>query len=256
MPGLEVAAIALGAAVAKAACGVWLGDHKLASSVGESVIDLAAQRLTSVREQRQFRRVWDQAAELIAERVEPLVEREFRDLPPHERVAALDAVRDTFQVAALTEDDLFKQDLDAGYLDRYLRAQDPDRVRRAGLADAAVRLYDLVLRECSAYAIEVARTLPGSGAAGVAELLRRDRQILDDLGTVLARLPERRGVVDFERDYRQLVANRLDQVEFFGATLSESSRRYPLSVAYLSLTASTAAAPRRSARRSPSRSSG
>jgi hypothetical protein len=235
VPGLEVAAIALGTAVAKAACGVWLGDHKLAAAAGESVIDLAAQRLTSVKEQRQFRRVWDEAAEVIAERVLRL--HEFRDLPENERVAALDAVRDTFHAASLTEEDLFKQDLDAGYLDRYLRSQDHDRVRRAGLAESAARLYDLVLRECAAYTIEVARTLPGSGMAGVAELLRRDRQILDDLSTVLERLPERRGIADFERDYRQLVANRLDQVEFFGATLSESSRRYPLSVAYLSLTA-------------------
>jgi hypothetical protein len=235
-----VAAITLGAAVVKAACGVWFGDAKLAAEVGNSAIDLAAQQLTSERERRRFRRIWDEVADLIADRVQPLTEREFGGLPAHERRAAVDAVRDTFEAAALTEDDLFKQDLDAGYLDRHLRSQDPDRAARAGLADGGVRLYDLVLRECSAYAIEVARALPGAGVAGVAELLRRDRQILDDVAEVLARLPDRRGVDDFERDYRQLVANRLDRVEFFGATLSESSRRYPLSVAYLSLTARAA----------------
>ena len=43
---------------------------------------------------------------------------------------------------------------------------------------------------------------------------------------------------DFERDYRQLVVHRLDNIEFFGATVAESSRHYPLSVAYLSLTVS------------------
>lgn len=231
-----MAAISLGAAVAKAACGIWLGDSKLASDVGASVVDLAAQRLTSAREQRQFRRVWDQAAELIADRVEPLVEREFRGVPEHERIAAVDAVRDTFEAAALTEDDLFRQDLDAGYLDRYLRGQDPARVSRAALSPGAVALYDLVLRECCAYTIEVARGLPGATVAGIAELLRRERQIVDDVAAVLERLPARRGVADFERDYGQLVANRFDQVEFFGATLTESSRRYPLSVAYLSLT--------------------
>lgn len=69
-------------------------------------------------------------------------------------------------------------------------------------------------------------------------MLRRERQVLDELRTVLERLPERRGLADFARDYRQLVAGVLDQVEFFGATLAESSRRYPLSVAYLSLTVS------------------
>lgn len=236
-----MAAITLGAAVVKAAFSVWFGDARLASEVGNTAIDLAAQKLTSERERRRLQRVRDETADLIADRVQPLVEREFADLPAHERHAAVDAVRDTFEAAALTEDDLFKQDLDAGYLDRYLRSQDPGRAARAGLADGGVRLYDLVLRECSAYTIEVARALPGAGVAGLAELLRRDRQILDDVADVLARLPERRGVDDFERDYRQLVANRLDRVEFFGATLSESSRRYPLSVAYLSLTARDAA---------------
>ncbi|MDQ7907333.1 NACHT domain-containing protein [Phytohabitans sp. ZYX-F-186] len=241
MPGLEVAAISLGAAVARAACGVWLGDHRIAAEVGASVIDQAAERLTSARERRRFHRIWDEAAELVAERI--LALREPRDLPPNEREAAIHAVRETFEAARLTEDDLFKQDLDAGYLDRYLRAQDPGRAERAGLAEGAVRLYDLVLRECAAYAIEAVHALPGAGLAGITELLRRDRQILDDIRAVLERLPERRGLHDFERDYRQLVANRLDQVEFFGVTLSESSRRYPLSVAYLSLTARAARAP-------------
>jgi hypothetical protein len=239
--GLEVAAISLGAAVAKAACGVWLGDNRLASGAGVGVVELAAQRLTSVVEQRRFRRAWEETAELIAERV--LALRELREMPVNEQEAAIDAVRDTFEAAALTEDDLFKQDLDAGYLDRHLRREDPERTARAGLTDGAIRLYDLVLRECSAYAIEVARALPRAGLAAMAELLRRNRQILDDLRTVLERLPKRRGVHDFERDYGQLVANRFDQVEFFGATLSEASRRYPLSVAYLSLTARAARTP-------------
>jgi hypothetical protein len=241
VPGLELAAISLGAAVARAACGVWLGDHRMAAEGGASVIDQAAERLTSARERRRFHRIWEEAAELVAERL--LALRELRDLPPNEQEAAIHAVRETFEAAALTEEDLFKQDLDAGYLDRYLRAQDPGRPGRAGLAEGAVRLYDLVLRECAAYAIEAAHALPGGGLAGMAELLRRDRQILDEIRAVLERLPERRGLHDFERDYRQLVANRLDHVEFFGVTLSESSRRYPLSVAYLSLTARAARRP-------------
>ena len=235
MSGAEVAAIALGTAVAKAACGVWLGDHKLAATLGGDVIDAVSKKLTSARAERHFRRVWDQAAELVAERVEPLVEREYADLPENERIAALDAVRDTFERAALTEADLFAQDLDAVFLHRHLQGQDPERTRRAGLSAGGSALYELLLRECCAYTIEVARTLPQAGMNGVAELLRRDRQILDDLRTVLERLPARRGVGDFERDYLQLVANRLDRVELFGATLSQASRRYPLSVAYLNL---------------------
>jgi hypothetical protein len=124
--GLETVAIALGTAVAKAACGVWLGDQRFAGEIGSGVVDLVAQRMTSAREQRRFRRLWDQAAELVADRVEPLVRHEFRGLPEHERLAAVDAVRSTFEAAVLTEAALFDQDLDAGFLDRHLRSQDPD----------------------------------------------------------------------------------------------------------------------------------
>jgi hypothetical protein len=44
--------------------------------------------------------------------------------------------------------------------------------------------------------------------------------------------------VGFDYDYRQLVARKLDHVEMFGVTLADASRRYPLSVAYISLMAS------------------
>lgn len=236
--GLEVAAIGLGTAVAKAACGMWLGDKPLHTAVGNSLIDTVAGQLTGAREQRRFRRMWEQTAELVADRIEPLLAHEFRELSEHERLAAVGAVESTFDRAALTEADLFAQDLDAGYLDRFLRSQDPDRTVVAGLAADAVALYDLLLRESCAYTIELARTLPGGGMAALTELLRRERQLLGDMRTVLERLPARRGMGDFARDYRQLVAGVLDQVELFGATLAESSRRYPLSVAYLSLTVS------------------
>lgn len=238
MGGLETALIVLGTAVAKTACGIWLGESRLANEIGNSAIDQAVARLTGTREKRQFRRFWDQAAENIGAHLEPLIDVEFRDLPENEKLAAIDAVRLTFEKAALTEADLFKLDLDAGFLDRHLRTGDPERPVIAGLSAAATSLYDLLLRECCAYAIELVRTIPGADVTGIAELLRRDRQILEQLETALARLPVRRGVVDFERDYRQLVANRLDRVELFGATLGDTSRNYPLSVAYLSLTVS------------------
>ena len=54
-------------------------------------------------------------------------------LPENEKLAAVDAVRLTFERAALSEADLFKLDLDAGYLDRHLRAGDPARLTAAGL---------------------------------------------------------------------------------------------------------------------------
>ncbi len=235
---LETITIGLGTAVAKTACGILLGGNQLGTEVSNSAIDIAAQKLQGVKDQRRLRRFWENAAEVVAERLEPLLDKEFRDLPDNELAAGVLAVQDTFDQATLTEQDLFAQDLDAGYLDRHLRGQDPDAVRRAGLSEAGSSLYDLLLRQCCAYVIEIVQALPGAGTAALTEILRRERQLIDDLRTVLERLPERRGVADFEHDYRQLVTKRLDQVELFGVTLADSSRRYPLSVAYLTLSVS------------------
>jgi hypothetical protein len=243
MTGLEVAAITLGTSVIKSACGIWLGENKLAEGFTGGVLDIIAGRLQSPKEQRQSRRLWDQAAEIVAERVEPAVRQRYPRLPENERIAAIQAVSDTISTARLTESDIFARDLDAAYLNRYLRSAVPDAVKKAGLSEDAEALYEWLLRESCGYTIEVVQTLPRAGISALQEVLRRESQMLQDLRTVLERLPERRAVADFESDYRQLVANTMDHVEFFGASMSEASRRYPLSVAYLSLKMATGSQP-------------
>jgi hypothetical protein len=94
-----------------------------------------------------------------------------------------------------------------------------------------------LLRECCGYVIEIARGLPVFGPEALTEILRRETEVVAEIRNVLARLPQRCLASDFTYDYRQLIARTLDYVQMFGATLSDTSRRYPLSVAYLSLTA-------------------
>jgi hypothetical protein len=78
--------------------------------------------------------------------------------------------------------------------------------------------------------------LPGSGIGALAEVLRRETQIVELLRTVLERLPAGRGVSDFDAEYRRLIRARLNFIELFGVNLSAATRQYPLSIAYLSLT--------------------
>ncbi|SNY41886.1 NACHT N-terminal Helical domain 1-containing protein [Paractinoplanes atraurantiacus] len=193
MPALEAATFVLGTAVAKTACGLWAGENKLLNEIGNSAVDRVAAALTGGKQQRQFARIWEEAAEAVSDRLETWITTEFRTVEPAEREAAVLAVRDTFEQAALSEADLFKSDLDAGYLGRYLRSQSSDRAERAGLSDDGTRLYDLLLRESAAYTIEIARTLPAASVNALTELLARSRQIIGDLEAVLDRLPPAAG---------------------------------------------------------------
>src|SRR6266487_2575243 len=241
MIGLDDAALALAAAVVKSALKVWIGDRPLAADASASAVDLLSGRATDFFQRRRVDRMLDQMYDTVAARIVPILRAEFSDVPEHERLAALDAVRDTFASAALTDDDLFAHDLDAAYVDRFLRTQVPDMPARSLLSAGATALYDVLLRECCEYLVQVTMTLPRFSPGALTEILRRETEILDALREILARLPERRegrGRADFELDYRRQVANQLDRMELFGATVSAASRRYPLVVAYISLSVS------------------
>ncbi|WP_051766143.1 NACHT domain-containing protein [Saccharothrix syringae] len=233
--GVEAALIPLGASVVRSALKLWLGDKSLATPVSGTGVDLLERRLTNALDQRKLRRVQEQFVDAVVERVQPIVAAEYRRLAEHERLAAIEAVRETFEEAALDDDDLFAADLDTRRLDRHLRSRAP--YAPTGLSTDGTQLYGLLLRECAGYVIEMSRALPAFGPSALTEILRRETEIVTEVRKVLDRLPQRRTSTDFAYDYRQLVAGTLDQVEMFGATLSEATRRYPLSVAYISLTA-------------------
>lgn len=172
---VEVALIALGTVAVRAATTLCLGDHKIAVEVGGAAIDHLAGQLTKERDKRKFKRLMDNFAEAVVDRIEPILDTEFRSLPENERFASIDAVRDTFAKASLEDDDLFAADLDAGHLDRLIRRR---ASRQSTLLSAdGTALYDLLLRECCGYIIEISRGLPAFSTNALTELLRRDREI-------------------------------------------------------------------------------
>jgi hypothetical protein len=232
---IEGALVSLGTAATRSAIKLWMRDKALAADVGASVVDLLGDRLQTNLDRRRLRRITEHFCDAVVERLEPMLAVEFRGLPENEKLAAVAAVRDTFDRAALTSDDLYAADLDARHLDSQLRKASgftPDY-----LSESGTNLYDLLLRECSGYVIEIAAGLPTFQPETLTEILRRESEILSSIRDLLGRLPQRRDLVDFGYDYRQLVSRTLDTVEMFGASVSESSRRYALSVAYISLTA-------------------
>lgn len=243
MMGIDDAAVALGSVVVQAAIKLWLGDRSLAADIASSATEALSSRATDLLRKRQTARLMERMTDVVAVKLRPYLGVEYSNLPENERVAAIHAVRDTFGRAALTDEDLFAHDLNATYLDKYLRRAVPELPRQALLSEAASSLYDVVLRECCEYTVQIITTLPTFQAGILTEILRRESEIANLLIEVLDRLPERergRGTTEFEVDYRRQVKNRLDSMELFGATLSTASRRYPLSVAYISLSVSDA----------------
>ncbi|MGW5716120.1 NACHT domain-containing protein [Amycolatopsis sp. NPDC003865] len=230
---LEASAIALTTAVVKAAAKIWLGDRPIAADTSAKVFELVEKQLTGLNDRRKLRLLFTNLESRVADRLLPFLDVEFRALPENERAAAVDAAHETFERAALTDDDLFATDLDAAYLYRYLLRTVPGVT--ALLSADTTELYQRVLRECCAYLVQVTSTLPRFQPGALVEVLRRETEILEAVRNVLAALPERRHPDDFAADFRRQVVTALDRMALFGAGLTDATRLYPLSVAYLSL---------------------
>jgi hypothetical protein len=233
---LEASAIALTTAVVKAAAKIWLGDRPIAADASAKVFDLLEKQVTGLNDRRKLRLLFTNLESRVADRLLPFIDVEFRALPENERAATVEAAQETFERAALTDDDLFDADLDAGYLYRYLLRTVPGVT--ALLSADATQLYQRVLRECCAYLVQVTSTLPRFQPGALIEVLRRETEILETVRNVLAALPERRHPDDFAADFRRQVVTALDRMALFGAGLTAATRLYPLSVAYLSLSVS------------------
>jgi hypothetical protein len=237
--------LGLGAAVVKAACKVWLKDSAFAASASTEVVDVVRQKISGELNQRNARRVFEDLEVPVAEKLKVLRQHEFAGMPDNEWAAAVLAVGDTLRSARFTDADIFAGDLDPLYLRRHILVSAQGATR--DLSAAGTALYHRLLTECCAYVVELTSMLPGFTAGAFAEILRRDSLIVRQFADVLDRMPAPEAVradaaraeADFAAAYRRQVVNRLDRLELFGVTVSESVRGYPLSTAYISLAVSS-----------------
>ena len=237
------ALLRLGGAVANSVLSLWLGP--VVGDVSKVAVDTLLERVPNLGmiERRRTARQFDRMAEAVAEKLEPFLEAEFGGLPENERTAAVLAVADAFERTAVTTELLLAQDLDPLRLEAHVRAAAPRG--RALLTAGGDVLYDHLLREACNYAVEIVVTLPPFASQAAREILRRETQIVELSQKVLSRLPEPAlaglyGEDDarFETQYRRTLARLLDTLELFGLDLEPISKRYVLSVAYITLSAS------------------
>src|SRR5918997_42187 len=183
---LATAATGIGKQVVTHAVRTWWGARRERAERDAELIDLVRLGVRDHFQQRKLIRQLEDLADQIAERLRPVYEHDFRDLPENERVAALLAVVDALQDADLTDATLFAVDVDARKLARLVRERVP--VRRAGLAEPAERLYDAVLDESCMALVQVVKHLPAFEPRALAELLGRFSHVVESIAEVLHRL--------------------------------------------------------------------
>ncbi|MFJ2094853.1 NACHT domain-containing protein [Streptomyces sp. NPDC087901] len=160
------------------------------------------------------------------------LEESYAGLPENERLAAVEAVRDTFAAAgALTAGRLFGLNLDPGRLSAELSAPP------AGLSDRAAGLYGELLDRCCAHVVEQLTAEPSFMARAAVEQVgaaERTRELVADVRERVGPHPDA-AALDFERRYTQFVAATHSRMGLFGLTLGRSAGEWPLETAYISL---------------------
>ncbi|MGZ2361188.1 NACHT domain-containing protein [Streptomyces sp. 372A] len=160
----------------------------------------------------------------------------YADVPGHERLAAVDAVRDAFAAGGeVTADRLFAVGLDPERLAAALPAPDP------GLSERARSLYGELLGRCCAHVVEQLTAEPSFMARAAVEQTRateRTRELVEDVRRRLGPAPDA-AALDFEERYARFVAQAHSRMELFGLTLGRSAGDWPLETAYISLAVSS-----------------
>ncbi|MFI5864816.1 NACHT domain-containing protein [Streptomyces sp. NPDC051546] len=244
----EAAAVNLGRIVATRVLSLWLGPRRRARDSREELSDLIRVRVPGLRFQRGLERQFEQIADAVATRLEPLLEHEFQGLTESGRRSATDAVADTFARADLSDAAIIGADADPAELARSIRRAVPVP---AGLGEPAAALYELLFSEaCDCY-VRVLLRLPVFTERAVTALLGRSTSLANELSRVLDRLPVRslhapegNGLDEaFAREYADFVSESLDEVELFGVT-REHTPRTRVSAAYVSLRTTAGDEPR------------
>jgi hypothetical protein len=229
----------LGAAVVKAALRVWFKDNTLASESSVSVVDLVKAKVSGDLEKRNVQRLLEDLEVPVASRLRAVRTTEFGAMPENEWQASVLAAGISFERANLTAQELLTRDLDPLSLERLIRADSAHATRYLSADGSA--LYDRLINEGCAYAVEIADKLPHFRVGAVAELLRRDREIREIVNEILDRIPKKASGEAQEASivtaYLRHLARRLDRLEIFG--LDFDSSWYPLSIAYVNLEITT-----------------
>ncbi|MFE2440593.1 NACHT domain-containing protein [Streptomyces sp. NPDC059426] len=239
----EAASINLGRMVATRVVRLWLEPRRREQESRMEMSALVRRRVPGLRAQRGVERQFEQIADAVAARLEPMCGHEFRGLEEGGRQAALDAVTAAFAHADLSDEAILGSDANPAELARRVRASAPPP---AGLGEAAMHFYELLLAECCDCYVRILQRLPVFTERGIAELLGRVGELGPELSRVLERLPARslyapQGAdqdAAFRREYLEFLSRTLDEVELFSFTAGQAPRTR-LSVAYISLRVST-----------------
>ncbi|MGX1763083.1 NACHT domain-containing protein, partial [Streptomyces lydicus] len=235
----EMLAVKLGMTLISRATSLVLGKEQRKQETRLDMDELIRRQIPGLRSQRSARRQFEQIADAVAARVEPMLANEFRHVDSGELAAVVDAVADAFGSTDLSDTTVLQTNADPARLSRRIVETMPPPV---GFSESGTALYNRLVAECCEYFVQIVRHLPVFTERAVAELLSRVDDIGRNITKIIEQIPQRSLYApdgsDFDtaflREYLEIVSKSLDEVELFSFA-TETPPRTKLSVAYISL---------------------
>ena len=238
----EVIALSIGPAIAKAVLCAWFNDQPIASNISSTLIDILTSHFSSHATAKRVERQLQDIGDRVSAQLLPLFESEGARLDESSLEAVAYEVASTFNQSTITAEAIVGMNLDPHHLAKHLLASRPDSTKLLSLDES--ELYRRIIREASIYVVQIASQLPLFQEAAVAEILRRQGQILTNVEGLLDEIRRTRETVtggsvasQFEADYRYEVVERFNKLELLGSEVPRNRRQQNLSVAYITLTA-------------------
>ncbi len=235
---VETLAIEVGTSIAKSILKCWLKDASIAADASSTIVDVLRGRVSDRLTQREAQRQFEIIGEKVGKALLPVFEAEGGGIAEESRVSVALAVAETLNTA--TSDVLARNNLVPSELAKQLLQSHP--AYSYHFSDAEGRLYERIVSESCEYIVDIASQLPSFTVKIFAEVLAREgylvsmaEKTLKEVQRMREELQPQVGAARFELEYRRAVVRNLDIVELFGAEVSAASRRYKLSVAYISL---------------------
>lgn len=241
---LEILAMTIGSAAAKIGLSIWMNEPELTvdatGGIVDSIFSFTKDKIVARRANRHFETI----SEKIAERLEYIISIEFKSLDKGdvEQVAELASAQ--LNRFKLTQELLVEKNFDANLL--YKTLNEKTKSRKQGLSTAQVALLDRFLFETCVYAVDFALKLPSTTMQTLPTILQQGDLLIQQIHNIAKELQELQEKTynsspaisgsQFALEYARSVKRAVGTMELFGTNLSESSKRYPLSVAYIGLT--------------------
>ncbi len=243
---LEVLITGIGSGIAKGVINIWLEDYTIEKEIAKNFAGMFASKTKDVIAQRVGNRQFETISEKVADNLLPT-------FAAYDEIILLDRQKEIAELAGhaihftqLSPEILINNNLEPSKVQQLLLAfaDFPNEENpRINFTLQEEELYQRVMSEAAQYMTEIAGLLPNFTEKSFAEVLKREDAILKLATQILEevrRIQENNKSGDekakkYESDYRRAVTRKLDKLQLFGVDLNDTSRRYKLSTAYVSL---------------------